>query len=1480
MSVLAPKQKRPETKPKAEVRRTQSKKRQAGSPGKAQKNRQRSGGASQQQNALGNRFVAQQAEEKERLKEEAKTKSKEESVDAGLQGVEKTAKKREEHIETDTLSGRDSAEMLSRFSEASASEMAALYPLLGEKVADVLNAEQEREKRALPELQARSGLKSEAEKVEQVKASPEPRSFKEEKVFEKEPPPLQQREEKRETPPPPANQNIDTMLRKRKEKGFFSWLKAHFSSLIAQIKTKDEHLSTSAGSTPSVQMQGKADKRVIERSRSRSQEAVAESKKEVSDILIANPGQRRIKAVKVNEKKKIPLAVAPASPVKTEEDKGMKAYLGIELSEEVRRHADELLAPAIEKSTKLLNERTQKAKREKEQQKRKEMQKGQRELQRLNQKANEAQAKEIEKGRRAVVREQRQGIDEAQKSVAKFNADIKSREKQSSQEVDAAVNKANREAKQTIQEGEKEAKRIKKEKEREAEAKKQALAAKKKKRSLWDRTVDVVKSAVQLVTKAIDRIFTVMRTLVKKAIEKAKNLAIKVINKARAWVVTRLEKFRTWAKSMVDKYLKSYFPNLAKKINRLIDKVVDLSVKVVNKVAETLIKSVELFAKGLGKILDKVLSIYQTALKAAVAMAGAVLTGDFAEALKIAIQAACDIAGVDSKPVFVFFDKAGKLIVKILKDPVSFFKNLVFAVAKGIRRFQKNIVKHLKAGLIGWLTGVLSGTEIELPKKFDFKGILSLAMQILGLTYKNIKARIIKKYPKAEKVFDRLEKGFTLIQEILAGGVVVLWKKIKEKIGDLREMVLSAIRNFVIFSVIKNGVLWLLSLLNPASAIAKVMKLLFDFVMFLVERFTQIKDFVLSVYGSVAAIAAGSLGKAAKAVEGALAKSVPVVISMLAAVIGLGGIGKTIQRLIKKISAPINRVIDKVIDSAVKFAKKLIGRFKGGKKSAKEKRTKKTKSTAGNKASKKQIDKTLGEKMRFSAGKEGHTLWITNVGGKIRVMVASEAGTVAHRLDVWESKLDSLEERKKVMAKSQIDLARNFNRIVLLNALNEQTVTVMVLQDKVLTEAEIKAEKGAEKRTVQAEKALEMVLKVLFDLYGDIDTGKVFDVKLRARAEVLLKDLTRSEPYKQAEEAYRKAHKKGYVDNHIGIIRKKVNAQVGLFLRQGDITIFDKPLLQYMKENLLSKAASEHKKYDPEVTKISIEKGKFVVRYDYDPAGDKKKEFQVFFDFAQVSDMKKGVVIQRTEGTNLKLKPQGTRGKTESSGKLFNQTKLYRDFLTSQGVKLEEQYREDLLKEMVKKIGMEKYRAYVRSKVTIMNNPLLKERADKLKKANLFDSAHIVADWFGGSGYRKALNLTATSAEYNRITMGDAEKSIAQKVKEKNEEALFNLSVESKWDYLEDNEIISVVTKNSMMKKVSTEAKSEKIDARHLAEGAEEALERVLLKKQDPRRVLSISYDAFMQVDESEKLKEQIGCDIWMSSYFDFDKGADTLCNY
>ena len=83
---------------------------------------------------------------------------------------------------------------------------------------------------------------------------------------------------------------------------------------------------------------------------------------------------------------------------------------------------------------------------------------------------------------------------------------------------------------------------------------------------------------------------------------------------------------------------------------------------------------------------------------------------------------------------------------------------------------------------------------------------------------------------------------------------------------------------------------------------------------------------------SITAIASGAVSQAAQFIENSLAKAIPTVISFLASLLGLGGLGEKIKGIIKKVQGPVNRVIDWVLSKAKTVAAKIGGKLVLGEK--------------------------------------------------------------------------------------------------------------------------------------------------------------------------------------------------------------------------------------------------------------------------------------------------------------------------------------------------------------------------------------------------------------------------------------------------------------------------------------------------------------------------------------------------------------------
>jgi hypothetical protein len=264
----------------------------------------------------------------------------------------------------------------------------------------------------------------------------------------------------------------------------------------------------------------------------------------------------------------------------------------------------------------------------------------------------------------------------------------------------------------------------------------------------------------------------------------------------------------------------------------------------------------------------------------------------------------------------------------IIKAPVRFLGNLIDGVKGGILKFKDNILDHLRKGLMSWLFGALAEGGVELPDKFDPPGIIKLLASLFGLTWRNIRNRIVKQI--GEKAMVAIEKGVEIFQ-IISGpaGVAGLWQMLMEKLGDIKEMILDQVKDFVITRIITAGITWLIGLLNPAAAFIKACKLIYDVIMFFVNNAERIAKFVNTVIDSAADIVRGNIGGVVAKIEDVLSQMVPILIGFLASVIGIGGIGQKIREIIGKLQKPVTKAIDFVIKTGLKLAGPIIRGLKG-----------------------------------------------------------------------------------------------------------------------------------------------------------------------------------------------------------------------------------------------------------------------------------------------------------------------------------------------------------------------------------------------------------------------------------------------------------------------------------------------------------------------------------------------------------------------
>jgi hypothetical protein len=226
-----------------------------------------------------------------------------------------------------------------------------------------------------------------------------------------------------------------------------------------------------------------------------------------------------------------------------------------------------------------------------------------------------------------------------------------------------------------------------------------------------------------------------------------------------------------------------------------------------------------------------------------------------------------------------------------------------------------------------WLFGALAEGGIELPDKFDLQGIIKLLLSLFGLTWTNIRNRLVKQI--GEPAMAAIEKGVEIFRTIASMGLAGLWQMLMDKLGDIKEMILEKVKDFVVTRIITAGITWLIGLLNPAAAFIKACKLIYDIIMFFVDNAERILKFVNTVIDSAVDIVRGNIGGVVTKIEDVLGQMVPILIGFLASAIGIGGIGEKIREIIATLQKPVNKAIDFVIKTGLKLAGPIIRGLKG-----------------------------------------------------------------------------------------------------------------------------------------------------------------------------------------------------------------------------------------------------------------------------------------------------------------------------------------------------------------------------------------------------------------------------------------------------------------------------------------------------------------------------------------------------------------------
>ena len=278
--------------------------------------------------------------------------------------------------------------------------------------------------------------------------------------------------------------------------------------------------------------------------------------------------------------------------------------------------------------------------------------------------------------------------------------------------------------------------------------------------------------------------------------------------------------------------------------------------------------------------------------------------------------------GVSLSTIEGIIDKGIAVLKAIFTGPIKFVKNLVGAAGLGFENFGKHFLTHLKNAVFEWLTGSLEG--ITLPETWNLRGILSVVLQIAGITWENLRKHLLKYIP--EPVLKGLETGFALVKTLVTEGPMAAWEQLKSIGAELTDAFVDAVKNWIKWKIVQKAIETILSMFIPGAGIIRAIIGIYDTIVFFIQKAKQIMEMIGNFLGSIADIAAGNIGAAAQALEDGLANGLKLVIQFLAKFLHLDGITAKIREVIGGIRNKVDGVLDKVASWVAGLAKKA-GRF-------------------------------------------------------------------------------------------------------------------------------------------------------------------------------------------------------------------------------------------------------------------------------------------------------------------------------------------------------------------------------------------------------------------------------------------------------------------------------------------------------------------------------------------------------------------------
>ena len=267
-------------------------------------------------------------------------------------------------------------------------------------------------------------------------------------------------------------------------------------------------------------------------------------------------------------------------------------------------------------------------------------------------------------------------------------------------------------------------------------------------------------------------------------------------------------------------------------------------------------------------------------------------------------------------------------VVDIVRHPIRFFGNFVRSVGAGVAAFLSDLPRELLDGLKTWLFGSVI-KDVELPDTLDAPNLIKLALDLLGLGWDKVKEQIAQAVPEPVR-----EAAVQSVGALAAGGPAALIALLLDQLGGVVDAVKDKIFDYVRSTIIKAGMDKVTAIFGGAvGAFIEACKMIYHAFQWLAENLGRLGQLVDTVFSTVAELAEseteGVLAGVVTKVKTGLTNAIPILISGLASLLGLGDIAARVRSMLEAIKRPVKALLDKIVRGAARFGKGLMRKLAG-----------------------------------------------------------------------------------------------------------------------------------------------------------------------------------------------------------------------------------------------------------------------------------------------------------------------------------------------------------------------------------------------------------------------------------------------------------------------------------------------------------------------------------------------------------------------